>query len=208
MTTILAWVGSFIFSLGGGAAIVWALSSWYGKVWAGKILEKDRAAYQEQLEILKIEGREALENLRGQTEKELFVHRLQFEKEFEAYVKLWEKADNLRGATISLDLGLASNGSDQPQEDSKQQLRHDHSQAMKEFGDIIQTNRPFYSVEVHDAAWALMRLCFQPTLASVNNLTDQEQRDVHRSVAEKITPCLDILCDRIRERIVLRVPTS
>ena len=40
-------------SLGGGALIVAAFSSWLGKVWANRILEKDRAKYQTEIEILK-----------------------------------------------------------------------------------------------------------------------------------------------------------
>jgi hypothetical protein len=40
-------------SLGGGAIIVAAFSSWLGKVWANRILEKDRAKYQTEIELLK-----------------------------------------------------------------------------------------------------------------------------------------------------------
>jgi len=40
-------------SLGGGALIIAAFSTWLGKVWASRILEKDRAKYKTQIEILK-----------------------------------------------------------------------------------------------------------------------------------------------------------
>ena len=39
-----------IVSLGGGALIVFAFSSWLGKVWAKRILEKDKRKYKSELE--------------------------------------------------------------------------------------------------------------------------------------------------------------
>lgn len=44
-----------ITALGGGAAIVFALSSWLGKVWANRILESDKAKYQKEFAELKAE---------------------------------------------------------------------------------------------------------------------------------------------------------
>lgn len=40
-------------SLGGGALIIGAFSTWLGKVWAGRILESDRAKYQAEIELIK-----------------------------------------------------------------------------------------------------------------------------------------------------------
>ena len=40
-------------SVGGGAVIIFALSSWLGKVWANRILEADKVKYQSALEVLK-----------------------------------------------------------------------------------------------------------------------------------------------------------
>jgi len=50
---ILKITGAIIASLGGGALIVAAFSSWLGKVWANRILESDRAKYKTAIEILK-----------------------------------------------------------------------------------------------------------------------------------------------------------
>ncbi|MEJ5261473.1 MAG: hypothetical protein WHT45_02245 [Ignavibacterium sp.] len=46
-------ITSAIISLGGGAAIVLAFSTWISKIWADKILEKDKFKYQNELEKLK-----------------------------------------------------------------------------------------------------------------------------------------------------------
>lgn len=49
----LSIAATFLVSLGGGAAIVFGLSSWLGKVWANRIMTADRARHAEDLERLR-----------------------------------------------------------------------------------------------------------------------------------------------------------
>ena len=49
----LGWIGSLIWSLGGGAVLVFALSSWLGKIWAERIMNADRSKYAQELESLR-----------------------------------------------------------------------------------------------------------------------------------------------------------
>ncbi len=44
---------AIILSLGGAGAVLLALSRWFGKIWAEKILASDRAKYERELEELK-----------------------------------------------------------------------------------------------------------------------------------------------------------
>jgi hypothetical protein len=53
MENILYTAGAVITSLGGGVLIVLAFSTWLGKVWANRFLEKDKLNYQTQMEELK-----------------------------------------------------------------------------------------------------------------------------------------------------------
>jgi hypothetical protein len=48
---------SVLAALGGGAAIVGAFSNWLGRVWADRLMEKERARYQRELEEIKAHGR-------------------------------------------------------------------------------------------------------------------------------------------------------
>ena len=50
---VLKIISASLASVGGAGTIIWALSSWLGKVWASRILEADRAKYQAQLEVIK-----------------------------------------------------------------------------------------------------------------------------------------------------------
>jgi len=51
-TGIFAVAAAILFSLGGGAIIVFALSRWLANVWAGRILEQERQRLQQEMEIL------------------------------------------------------------------------------------------------------------------------------------------------------------
>jgi hypothetical protein len=61
---------SVVASLGGGAAIVFALSNWLGKVWADRLMQKERQDYALQLEhlrnSLRLASEEQLASLRSQ----------------------------------------------------------------------------------------------------------------------------------------------
>ena len=52
MNDLLSIVGAISLSLGGGAAIVFALSKWLGGVWVGRILEHERAVAAKEQELL------------------------------------------------------------------------------------------------------------------------------------------------------------
>ena len=49
---IIEIVGAVFLSLGGGVAIVFALSKWLGGIWAGRILENERAQLAREHELL------------------------------------------------------------------------------------------------------------------------------------------------------------
>jgi len=55
MNEVLYTAGAILTSLGGGALIVAAFSTWLGKVWASRILEKDKLKYQGEMEKIKSE---------------------------------------------------------------------------------------------------------------------------------------------------------
>jgi len=46
-------VASVLVSLGGGGAIVLGLSNWLGKIWADRLMEKEKVRYQKELENFK-----------------------------------------------------------------------------------------------------------------------------------------------------------
>lgn len=75
-------------SVGGSAIIIMALSSWLGKVWANRILEKDKLKYTSELEKIKAK-------LQNENEKHKFVFSMYFEGQFKIYNNLWLALVNL-----------------------------------------------------------------------------------------------------------------
>lgn len=107
--------GAVIISLGGAGAVLWGLSSFLSRVWANRILEQDRAKYVAQFERLKNDYQRDLERLKGELETErqklqvhldraVYVHRVQFEKEFAALSEIWKCIAELRAVFEALSM--------------------------------------------------------------------------------------------------------
>jgi hypothetical protein len=125
------------------APVIVGLAAWLGKIWAGRILEKDRAKYQTSMETL-------LADLRTTNTKELLVHQLQFQKEFEVYKELWIPA-----------LGLARAGSNfrtlqMGRPASPDEIRQEIEASYGRLRDTVFDNRPFYEPEVYEIAKAML----------------------------------------------------
>jgi len=52
LTDALSVAAAVIASLGGGAAIVLALSNWLGKIWANRLMEADKARFARDLKAI------------------------------------------------------------------------------------------------------------------------------------------------------------
>ncbi len=82
-------------SVGGAAAIIFGLSSWLGKVWANRILEKDKLKYTTELEKIKTE-------LQGASQKQNLIFSLYFEGQFKLYNDLWISLSELQSRVEDL----------------------------------------------------------------------------------------------------------
>ena len=60
---------AIIASLGGSALILAAFSHWLGQIWAKRMLQNERAKHDEDLQILKSNHQEALENFKTEIDK-------------------------------------------------------------------------------------------------------------------------------------------
>jgi hypothetical protein len=68
----------------GGAATVTFLARYLGDRWLGHVLEKEKAAYQEELTKLTARFTRELEHYRAQLDRSIFVSRTHFETEYTA----------------------------------------------------------------------------------------------------------------------------
>jgi hypothetical protein len=77
---ILEISGVVLGSLGGGAFIIFGFSSWLGKVWANRLMTKEKAVYAQELESLRNRLVQDTESYKIKLKKSEFI----FKKEFEA----------------------------------------------------------------------------------------------------------------------------
>ena len=95
MKQVFEVAGAMIFSLGGGAAIVFALSSWLGKVWANRILEKEKAEHSKEIEYYKSELNKELNRINAMQDKALHISKGQYDYEYKIYQEIWGALQNI-----------------------------------------------------------------------------------------------------------------
>lgn len=79
-TELLQLSGVILTSLGGASAIIFGFSSWLGKVWASRLMEKEKAEFSRELASLSSRLTQDVESYKVKLKKS----ELLFEKEYEA----------------------------------------------------------------------------------------------------------------------------
>ena len=173
----------------GAVAIVTGLSAWLGRVWAGRILEKDRVRYQTQIETI-------LVDMRTLRDKEVFVHRLQFEKEFSVYSELWREllvlARALSAFRVLRDCTVKTH------DEEVQNVVTTYNA----FKNRVYDHRPFYAPDIYDFAKAVLDkawLAFQN--ARDGRPTVEQIRESEKALTEISDKCIPTICAAIRKRI-------
>lgn len=182
--------------------VITGLSIWLGKIWANRILEKDRAKYQTQMETL-------LLDLRTRDDKELYVHKLQFEKEFEIYKELWMKLLSLgRAGTKFRDL-------QRPPVDDTGNIINEFCDSYNAFKELVYSNRPFYAPKIYGLSKTVLDKA-RNVFDSIHRQERLERETVESAeldekiieLGEKkehdlneINNLVDDMCTAIRERI-------
>jgi hypothetical protein len=149
--------GAVLASLGGGATIVLAMSTWLGKVWANRILAKDRARYSKEIEGLKADLDRTARLFQGEIDKTLFVTKTHFETEFRSLRRIWKHVATVRSRMNRL--------REVPTANTLEEQVQLHIESFAVFMDevnglrmAIDDNSPFYSQELYMALDELLRL--------------------------------------------------
>jgi hypothetical protein len=96
LKTALEWLGAIVVSVGGTSVIVVGLAKWFGDRLANKLLEKDKAKYQEELEGLKLKYQTELEIKKNNLEKSKTLFLRYSEHQFKLYNELWASLCDLK----------------------------------------------------------------------------------------------------------------
>ena len=180
-------------ALGGGVAIVFAFSSWLGKVWAARILEQERLKHAAQLEELK-----------ERIELQLHSGRALFDSEFAIYRELWSHANDVRLLATSLRSGLSPSALSE----EEQKARFDSMKVrLGEFEHFVESHRPFFTTDVHGA---LAKLIAHARAENMRTLVgaDLAGLELAQNRMEGVIPIIEAsseLCELIRRRLFIEL---
>ena len=136
-TEVFQIAASVIVALGGGGAIVVGLSSWLGKIWAEKLLERTRNSNQRSLEAHKREL-ELSFNSRNRVS----------EAEFQIYRELWKQVTALKLMGIGIRSGLKKSPLSEDEETERYRL---FQSVLRDFELSFESHKPFCAPEVYEA---------------------------------------------------------
>lgn len=89
-------IGTTFLAVGGAGGIILGISSWLGKLWAIRIQEKDRQKYQKELEELKANYINDLEEKKAELEKNKILFNRYTENQFALYTDLYGSLYDLK----------------------------------------------------------------------------------------------------------------
>lgn len=92
-------VQAFLLSIGGAAFIILGLSSWLGKVWAARILEKDRLRYTKEMESIKQSNKTISDALNVASSAHSETLKIYAELRSKAISQLWNDFLKIKNAT-------------------------------------------------------------------------------------------------------------
>lgn len=120
---------AIIASIGSGGAIVFALSSWLGKIWAQRIINKDELT----------------------NNYILYSSQIQFEREYKIYSQIWLKMLNMKTDILSLDPILDAYYEDE-KEYKKEYIkrRNKSAQSLNSLYEEIYSNAPFIDSDIYN----------------------------------------------------------
>lgn len=191
--------------------VVIGLSAWLGQVWATRIGQVARHAQQLELDALR--RRFESEMLRSKTESDklVFVHRMQFEKEFSVYVDLWSQLIEMRRAALGLRPVFDQMDLNESEDERRRARSTRFVTAHNAFLEVVDRQRPFIADVIYASCMKILDLALDEQTAYQYG-DDRPSRDYWKDSqanAEKFRRLVDEVCDAVRTRInSMAVPDS
>jgi hypothetical protein len=184
------------------------LADWLGKVWANRLLEKQKQDNAKEIEAIRSQFRkevdEQLHILRDHIERGQFIHKLQFETEFNAYRDLWQKVVTANSAAFNLrpiaDFRPVGKSDKEIKDERLKTLYDAHFDLRKSY--IF--SRPFLAPVVYNAMTALAEIIHVEGVGYQYG-DPRQDRQQYWEESEKNAKQMEMhsnaICEAIRERI-------
>jgi hypothetical protein len=129
-------VATVLASLGGGGAIVFGLSSYLGKVWADRGLEKQRYEYSQLNLAFQSQLEQTTRRLQVELDALSLVHKLRTQEEFARVGELWKHVAIVRDCFAGL-------GAFSISFENREEMRRWHAEAREKFDTSLNEARTF-----------------------------------------------------------------
>ncbi|WP_233604980.1 MULTISPECIES: hypothetical protein [Corallococcus] len=213
----LAW--SILLSIGSAGGIILGLSNWLGKVWANRILEREKLAIQRELQALQAESAQRLHTLKERTDVLLKnieaehsrrhrVHNLQFAKEFQLYADTWKALHALKIKTLTLRPVGDVVDVRETEEERRERRYKEFAEAFNAAVSVIAENEPFFPREVFVKIHELQNLSRREAFSYYYKGRQKKGFDMKyweeaEENQQRIIEQVDAICEAIRTRIGL-----
>ncbi len=145
--------------------------------------------------ILKIES-DKLENT-----KVIFVHTIQFEKEFDVYKSLWPELLKLRNATHQLRPTVEFLDPKESEQEVHERKGKEFNNAYKDCGKIFENNKPFYPQEIFVEIEAILKIARKEAVEWQHQPKELEYYKNGEKNIDLILSKIEKVCLEIRDRI-------
>ena len=161
----------------------------------------------DKIEHIRSDYSSSLEMFKSELNKQLQIHRISFEKEFDILSELWKSLSKLRYATASLRPEGDIIDTRITEEERKKQRLQNFFDSYNSAFEIVQYNRPFYPDYIYDEVNKIMRISMREAIQYKNRSCeynekgyDQKYWDKAVENIEQIVSGVDQVCHKIKSR--------
>lgn len=174
--------------LGGGSAILTALFAYFGNL---------------RLEKFKSDLSDTNSKLRASLDSSVHVSKAQFDKEFSIYQGIWISLVALRARTLSLRPVMDFHDTNETEDERVARRLKAFGEAFSNFRDVMEQNKPFYSILVYKSLVEIFDLCHTESIEYQHKESGWSKEYWESSMEnnKKIIEAIDACCELIRQRI-------
>ncbi len=179
------------------------LLSYFNEKGKNLATKEDIAQITEKIESVKTNYTTSLEKFKLELTKDLFKHNIQFEKEYAIYIEIWAKLIEVRNATLKLRPIWDTIPNDITEEQFKNEKLNNFKNSFSKFQETYEKNRPFYSEFIYKELYQLNILIHNEAIEfDYGKKEDIGYWQKAKENSEKIINQINIICSKIRERVV------
>ncbi len=154
------------------------------------------------LAVWNIMQQRKLQELKRMGDKQLHIHTLQFDKEFEIYSEIWIELVKLRNSIRKPGLQPGTHGSKLTGDEVLQERLEKTIEIGNSLIEKVEHNKPFYAAKVYNSLHEVINL-LNDEITRLGEMPGREYWKEGEATIYKLLSATETVCETIRERIGL-----